>query len=126
MLKKGGDKKTGQSKDTKNVASKTKELSAKLCHETLEEAEHWRVEKSSVKRAKVLARIPRKKSPIAGKELILISTLPRKGKEVIMDGNPFSALAEFGQGEADFRMNDTQEKEQMEEDEVEEYVPLSQ
>ena len=43
-----------------------------------------------------------------------------------MDGNPFLSLAEVSQGEADYRMIHTQEEEQMEEDEVEEYVPLSQ
>ena len=42
-----------------------------------------------------------------------------------MDGNPCLALAEFGQGEANYSMIDTQEEEQMEEDQVEEYVPLS-
>ena len=44
---------------------------------------------------------------------------------MIMDGNPFSAPAEIGKGEAGYSMIDTQEEEQMEEDEVEEYVPLS-
>ena len=123
--KKGSTKKARQTKDTKSVASKAKELSVKTQHETQEEAEHWRVEKSSIKRAKILARIPREKPPTDGKELILISTPPKKGKEVIMDGTPFLALVEFGQ-EGDYRMIDIQEEEQMEEDEVEEYVPLSQ
>ena len=124
-LKEGNTKKVGQTKDTKSVASKAKELSAKFWHETQEEAEHWRAKKSSVKRVKILARIPREKPPTTGKELILINTPPNKGKEGILDDNPFSALAEGGQGEADQHMIDTQEEEQMEEDEVEEYIPLS-
>ena len=126
MLKEGKEKKAGQAKETKSATSKTKEPSTKYHHEPQEEAEHWRVENSSVKRAKVLARIPRAKLPIASKELILITTPPKKGKEGITDNNRFLALAEGGQGEADYDMIDTQEEEQMEEDEVEEYVPLSQ
>ena len=43
-----------------------------------------------------------------------------------MDGNPFLALAEGGQGGADNLMIDIQEEDQMEEDEIEEYVLLSQ
>ena len=71
-----------------------KDLSIKPHHVTQEEAEHWRPKKTSIKRAKVLARTPREKLPTASKELILISTPPKKGKEKITDNNPFSALTE--------------------------------
>ena len=82
--------------------------------------------KTSVKRAKTLARLPREQSHTTGKELILLSTPPQKGKEVVMVHNPFSTLAEGLPGGADNLMIDLQEEEQMEEDEVEEYIPLSQ
>ena len=84
-----------------------KETNAKSRHEPQEESEQWRAKKSSIKRAKVLARIPREKSPAVGKELILITTPPKKGKEGILDGNPFLALAEGGQGKVDLHMIDT-------------------
>ena len=74
----------------------------------------------TVKRAKTLARLPQEKTPMTSKEIILSSIPPQKGKGVVMDGSP------LGQGGADNLMLETLEEEQMEEDDVEEYVPLSQ
>ena len=107
-------------------ATKMKDLRDKSRHEAQEEAENWRTEKSSVKRAKTLARIPREKPPSGGKELLLITTPPKKGLEVITGDNPYSALVKLGHEGVECHMLDTQEEENMEEDEVEEYVPLSQ
>ena len=66
------------------------------------------------------------KLPTTSKELILLSTPPQKGKEVILEGNPFSTLAKGGQGGTNNFMINIQEEDQMEEDEIEEYVLLSQ
>ena len=84
------------------------------------------MENSSVKRTKTLARLHREKLPSGGKELLLITTPPKKGLEVLTGDNPYSALVELGHGGIECHMLDTQEEENMEEDEVEEYVPLSQ
>ena len=110
-IQEGSNQKATPSKDTKRGEK--------------EEANQWRVGKISMKRAKTLARLPQEKPPTTSKELILLSTPPLKGKEVVMEGNPFLALAKIGQGETYYRMIDTQEEAHMEEDEVEEYVPLS-
>ena len=108
------------------METQAKDLSPKFHHEEQKEAKSWRADKTSVKRAKTLARLPREKLPTTGKELILLSTPPKKGIRVEMAGNPFLALAKGGSGGVDNLMINTQEEDQMEEDEVEEYVPLSQ
>ena len=124
--KAGNGKKDGHTNAAQSKTTKINDLRDKSSHEAPEEVENWRTEKSSVKRAKTLARLPREKPPIGGKELLLITTPPKKGLEVEMGDNPYSALVALGHEGVECHMLDTQEEENMEEDEVEEYVPLPQ
>ena len=83
-LKEGNSQKAAQTKDTKRVEQ--------------EDEAQLRARKTSMKTTKMLVRLPQEQPHITGKELILLSTPPQKGKEVLLEGNPFSALVEVGKG----------------------------